>query len=199
MKEIIWNKRLTNAPLPNFFPVKNREIFDKKEIAETFNNCFVNIGPDLAVSIPESKTTFQNYNHYIGPCLSTINLTDVELENAFASRKTSKSSGYDYISNDVVKIVSIEIFVILKYIFNISLGKRVFSDKLKIDMITSIIKKRNNTLVTNYRPISVLPCFSKLLERIIYDQLYKFLVENNFLYQKQFRFQNAHSTEHTIL
>ena len=51
----------------------------------------------------------------------------------------------------------------------------------------------------NYRPISVLPYFSKLLERMMDNRLYKFLVENNILYQKQFGFQNAHSTEHAIL
>ena len=199
MKEIIGNKRVTNAPLPNFITVKNREIFDKKEIAETFNGYFANIGPNLAASIPESKTSFQNYIHYNGPCLSTINLTDLELENAFASLKTNKSSGYDDISADVVKRVSDEIFVILKHIFNISLAKGVFPDELKIARVTPIFKKGNNTLVANYRPISVLPCFSKLLERIMYNRLYKFLLENNILYQKQFGFQNAHSPEHAIL
>ena len=103
MKEIIGNKRFTNAPLPNFITVKNRQIFDKKEIAETFNSYFVNIDPNLAASIPESKTSFQNYIHCNGPYLSTINLTDLELENAFASLKTNKSLGYDDISADVVK------------------------------------------------------------------------------------------------
>ena len=87
---------------------------------------------------------------------------------------------------------------ILKHIFNVSLAKGVFPDKLKIARVRPIFKKGNNTLVTNYGPMSVLPCFSKLLERIIYNRLYKFLVENNILYQKQFGFQNAHSTEHAI-
>ena len=123
MKEIIGNKRVTNAPLPNFITVKNREIFDKKEIAETFNSYFVNIGPNLAASIPESKTSFQNYIYCNGPCLSTISLTDLELGNTFVSLKTNKISGYDDISADVVKRVSDEIFVILKHIFNISLAK----------------------------------------------------------------------------
>ena len=68
MKEIIGNKRATNAPLTNFITVKNREIFGKKEIAETYNNYFVNIDPNLAASIPESKTTFQNYIHKDDPC-----------------------------------------------------------------------------------------------------------------------------------
>ena len=95
--------------------------------------------------------------------------------------------------------MSDEIFVILKHIFNISLAKGVFPDKLKIVRVTPIFKKGSNTLVTNYRQISVLPCFSRLAERIMYNRLYKFLVENNILYQKQFGFQNAHSTEHAIL
>ena len=106
MKEIIGNKRVANAPLPNFITVKNKEMFDQKKISETFNNCFVNIGPNLAASIPENKTTFQNYIYVNGPCLSIINLTNLELENAFASLKANKSSRYDDISADVVQRVS---------------------------------------------------------------------------------------------
>ena len=96
--------------------------------------------------------------------------------------------------------MSDEIFVILKHIFNISLAKGVFPDKLKLKIarVTSIFKKRNNNLVTNYRTISVLPCFSKLLECIMYNHFYKFIMKK-ILYQKQFGFQNAHSTEHAIL
>ena len=41
MKEIIGNKRFTNAPLPNFITMKNREIFDRKETVEEFNNCLL--------------------------------------------------------------------------------------------------------------------------------------------------------------
>ena len=208
MKEIIGNKRVTSAPLSNFITGKNREIFDKKEIAETFNSYFVNIGPNLAASIPESKTSFQNYIHYNGPCLSTINLTDLELENAFASLKTTKVQGMmiylPMLSKEWSRTIwtrcwSDEIFIILKHIFNISLAKGVFPDKLKIARVTPIFKKGSNILVTHYRPISVLPCFSKLLEHTMYNRFYKFLLENNILYQKQFGFQNAHSTEHAIL
>ena len=63
MKGIIEKKRVTNAPLPNFIKVKNREILNKKEIAETFNSYFINIGPNLAASIPETKRTFKSYIH----------------------------------------------------------------------------------------------------------------------------------------
>ena len=136
---------------------------------ETFNNYFVNSSSNLAAPIPESKTSFQNYIYYDGPCLSTINLTNLELENEFVSLKTNKSSGYDDVSAYVVKRVSNNTFVILKHIFNISFRKAVFPDKLKIAQETPIFKKGNKTLVTNYRIILVLTCFSKLLEHIMYN------------------------------
>ena len=150
MKQLIGNKKVINAPLPNFITVKNKEILDEKEIVEAFNNYFVDIGPNLASFIPESKTTFQNYVHHDGSCPSTISLTDLALENTFAR-------------------VSDEIFFILKHILNISLAKGIFPGKLKIARVTTIFKKGNNTLVTNYRPISILPCFSKSLECIMYN------------------------------
>ena len=159
MEEIIGNERVINSPLAKFITVKNREIFDIRKIMETFNDYFANIGPNIAVSIPESKMTFQNYIHYDSPCLSSINLMDLEIENAFASLKTNKNLWYDNTSVDVVKKVFDEISVILKHIFNISLAKGIFPDKLKLARVTRIFKKGNNTLVTNYRPISVLQCF----------------------------------------
>ena len=129
--------------------------------------------------------------------LSTINLTSLGLANAFASLKRKKSSAYDDISANVVKRVSDEIFVTLKHIFNISLAKGVtlkhifnislakgvFPDKLKIARVTRIFKKGNNTLVTNFRPISVLPCFSKLLEPTII----RFFIKSNSGFKMHFQ------------
>ena len=51
----------------------------------------------------------------------------------------------------------------------------------------------------NYRKISVLPCFSKILERVMYNRLYKYLLDTNILYKKQFGFRERHSTDHAIL
>ena len=73
--------------------VKNREIFHKKEIAEMFNNYFVNIGLSLPASIPESKMTFQNYIHYEGPYLSIIDLTDLEWKMHLQASKQTKVQG----------------------------------------------------------------------------------------------------------
>ena len=64
--------------------------------------------------------------------------------------------------------------------------------------MTSIYKAGDNSDISNYRRISVLPCFSKILERLMYNRLYKYLKENNILYEKQFGFQSGYSNNDAI-
>ena len=65
--------------------------------------------------------------------------------------------------------------------------------------VTPIYKGEDSSDESNYKPISVLPYFSKILEHIMYNCLYKYLIENNNLYSKQFGFQNDHSTDHDVV
>ena len=70
---------------------------------------------------------------------------------------------------------------------------------MKIALVTSVFKSGDISLMTNYPPISELPCFSKMLERIMYNRLNKYLTENNLLYCKQCGFQKGHSPQHAVL
>ena len=65
--------------------------------------------------------------------------------------------------------------------------------------VTPINKGAGSSDVSNYRPIFVLPCFSKIIERILRDRLCKYLIKNNILYSKQLGFQNGHSTGHAVV
>jgi hypothetical protein len=75
----------------------------------------------------------------------------------------------------------------------------VFPENLKTAKVTPIYKTGDPSDVSNYRPISVLTCFSKILERAMYNRLYSFLTINNILYDKQFGFKSGHSTNHAII
>ena len=77
--------------------------------------------------------------------------------------------------------------------------KGVFPDKLKLARITLMYKDEYSSNVSNYRPVSVLICFPKILERKMYNRLYKYLIENNILYSQQFGLQNCHSNDHAII
>ena len=87
----------------------------------------------------------------------------------------------------------------LRYIFKLCIEKGIFTDQIKIAKVTPLFKKGDNALMDNYRPISVIPYFLKILERIIYNRLYSFFSENNTLHKRQFGFQEQHSTDHAIV
>ena len=70
---------------------------------------------------------------------------------------------------------------------------------MKVAKVTPIFKKGEKSSISNYRPISVLPCFSKILERIMYNRLYNYFTANSILFNKQFGFRAGHSTEHALL
>ena len=70
---------------------------------------------------------------------------------------------------------------------------------MKIAKVTPVFKGGDSADLSNYRPISVLPCFSKILERLMYNRLYKHLSNSKILYPKQFGFQKGHSTDHALL
>ena len=76
----------------------------------------------------------------------------------------------------------------LKYLFEMSLENGIFSDKLKISRLIPLFKAGDPVNISNYRPISVLPCFSKMLEKIMYSRLYKYLTIEKILYHKQLGF-----------
>ena len=85
------------------------------------------------------------------------------------------------------------------YICNISLKYGCFPDRMKIAKVKPLFKSDEREIVSNYRPISILPVFSKLLERIMYNRIYSHVQANQLLYNKQFGFQKECSTEYTIL
>ena len=76
----------------------------------------------------------------------------------------------------------------------------IFPDAFKKSKITPIFKKGESSLLINYRPISLLPCtISKIFERIIHNQMYDHLNDNNLLAKQQYGFRRLHSTEYATV
>ena len=115
------------------------------------------------------------------------------------SLKINKSDGYDETSFNVIKNCFGELCDPLKYMFNLSFEKGIFPDRLKIAKVTPVFKGDDSAHLSNYRPISVLPCFFKILDRLRYNRLYKHLSNSKILYPKQFGFQKGHPTDHALL
>ena len=122
-----------------------------------------------------------------------------ELKDAFFSLQTNTSPGHDEISFDVIKSCFGSLSKPLLHIFRLSLEEGIFPDDLKTAKVTPIFMAGDENDFGNYGPISVLSCFSKILEKIMYKRLFNHLSEHNLVYQKQLGFQQGRSTEHTIM
>ena len=73
-----------------------------------------------------------------------------------------------------------------------------FPDEHKIARVIPLFKSGNRNLMSNYRPISILPTLSKIFEKLIHVRIYQFLDENQVLYNYQFGFRKAHSIVHAV-
>jgi len=93
----------------------------------------------------------------------------------------------EFISNSLVKI------------FNLSFETGIFPNLCKLAKVVPIFKKEDPLLCKNYRPISLLPIFSKIFEKLIYSRMYEYLDKNHLLYDKQFGFRSKHSTSHALI
>ena len=104
------------------------------------------------------------------------------------SLDSSKSHGYDNISMKVIKICSQSVTIPLKVIFEESLKKGIFPEIWKKANVVPIHKKEDKTLIINYRPISLLPIFGKIFERVIYNSLFNHFLSNKLFTSSQSRF-----------
>ena len=184
---------------PSYFLDGSTKISDPKLIAKKFNSFFAEIGPTLASKI-QSPSSFSDFLE--NPHPNTIFLNPVEekeILDIVKKFKNGKSAGHDDISPTIVKSVIPFISKPLAFIFNLSFSTGIFPLSLKIAKVIPVFKKDDPHVFSNYRPISLLPCFSKILERLIYNRLDNFLNRFHILHDNQYGFRKHHSTDLALL
>ena len=110
-----------------------------------------------------------------------------------------RSSGFDNISTIILFSTIDEIATHLAHIINQSFNTGIVPGNLKTAKVIPIFKSGDNTVLNNYRPISILPAISKVLEKLVCNRLVGFLEENDILYKHQYGFRSKHSTTHPVL
>ena len=170
---------------------------DAKEIVELLNTFYTSIGPNLASKfnttetemIPPNKTTK----------LSFRTVREKEVEEVIKSMKPKKSSGHDELSNDLIKQLSGVLITPLTYIINEAITHGTFPKEWKKAKIVPLYKKKGDPEdCTNYRPISLLPTLSKVIEKIIEKQIRTYMDTNNYWSKTQFGFRAGHETGHAV-
>ena len=130
--------------------------------------------------------------------VNVFNFTPVLLSSILCylkSIKVCKSSGFDTIPAKLLRDAASEISVSLTGLINLSLFLGTISDEWKVAKVIPIYKSGKHDNPENYRPISILPVLSKMLEREVHSQLYRHVDTNNLLSPFQCGFRKNYSCE----
>ena len=199
IREVINAKN--DDPIPEFFVLDGQNLTDPKSIANKFNEYFINIGPALAEQI--QRPTGLHFRKYLTTNINTgfqfHNVNEQYVSKIIDDLKAKTSCGIDNISNKFLKDIKSLILSPLTLIINQCLNTGIFPDYLKIAKVLPVHKKGDNTIFSNYRPISILPSVSKVFERVIHNQLYDYFNDHQLFYENQYGFRMKHSTDMAAL
>ena len=129
--------------------------------------------------------------------LTDINVTEDDAKDVLKNLKTGKACGSDNISHQMLKGTpnSISIYRSLSKIFNQSIETCRYSSQWKLARVVPFLKKDDKYNPSNYRPISLLICVGKVMERVVlYKYIYNHIIDNSLLYPYQSGFLQGHST-----
>ena len=156
--------------------------------------CFVSCAPKSSlpsVDIIMEKHKFTDF--------ALRRVTESEICRLVDKMQPKSSCGINGVSNAMLKRLIHVIKVPLCTIFNVSLTTGVFPELLKIAKVVPLHKGGEKCLCDNYRPISLLPVISKVLEKIVYVRLVSHLDENDVFYSRQYGFRKKHSTMDAVV
>ena len=180
--------------------IDNKKITERRVIANEFNKYFNSIAAKLNESITSlSDSNFSSFEEFLMPSNeSSIFLDDcsvTELLDIIKQFDNNKSSDIP------IRVIKKSAHIICPYLcvyFNLFMATGHFPDVLKVGKVTPIFKKGNLEEIGNYRPVSTLPIFGKIFEKVIYSRIYNFALSQNIIDKNQFGFRKCHSTSHAV-
>ena len=126
-------------------------------------------------------------------------VSSMHIINEMKKLRIGKAAGSDNMPTTVFKDVGDIVAKPLPMIFNSSLGNGIFPDIWKLARVTIIFKSGVKRDLNNYRSMLVISIFSKVLERMLYDQILNFILESNIITKNQSAFRKLHSTTASLI
>ena len=164
------SRRKQSKKQPTAFKNADSSTIEKAAVPSAFNSYFTTLPTVKTPSFPKlGKSSPAERSIFLTPC------TSIEICDFISSLSSSNTADALGLTNHVLKSVSSYVVEPLTHIFNLSISKGVYPDLFKIAKVIPLFKKGDPSLVSNYRPISILPIFSKLLEKVVHKRLFSFL------------------------
>ena len=181
------------------WPTKNKSTYigningecDDQTKANILNHHFSTFGAKLGSAFEGGS--IPTFGPVRPPTFNLTSITPDTISNILGDLCLSKSCGLDGLTARLLKDAGETIVQPLTHIFNQSITKKHFPTEWKTACVSALFKDRDRSDPTNYRPISLLSIVSKMLEKIIHEELYAFLRYQNFFDEHQSGFRKGHS------
>lgn len=183
-----------HATLPNPMSLNSEVVSTPQEKAEVFNKYFHSVLSKSSSDLPVLDSYCSHPD-----TLNSINIEVSEVYNAMASLDPTKAMGIDNISPKILKYCALALCEPITHLFKLSLDQSHLPAEWKLHMITPIYKSGDKSLISNYRPISLLCIISKVLEKIVYNHIIDYLSSNVIINPSQFGFRKGKSTIQQLL
>jgi hypothetical protein len=203
----LW-KTIKNITHYKSTKIKNTELLNNNTSptisVNNVNNFFGEIGKTLAENINNSiySDDMSNSNYLPLWTTSSLVLLDTDPQEVGAiimSLRTESAPGWDNIPTKFLKLLKNQVAPVISHLANLCFSTGMFPGPLKQSIVTPVYKSGERDDVNNYRPISVLPAISKIIEKLINNRLIAYLNKFNIISDFQFGFRRSRSTEDAIL
>ena len=175
--------------------------YQGSQIANSLASYFANVGQQFAEKIPKPTKSIKTYLEALQRNKQTLFFDPCTVQEVCLLVKdlpSKRSSGVDNVSNILLKELIPYICEPLCAVINLSLNSGVFPDLMKLAEVVPLYKGKARDLETNYRPISLLTTVSKVMEKVVYNRVYNFLIKTGQICDTQYGFRSNHSCEHAV-
>ena len=180
-----------------------RLVSKPQEVADAQNQYFVEKINTLRQGLPPPATDpLETLKSLMQGRNCSFSLTCVhpsEVEQVISSLSNSSSFGMDMIDTCTVKLLKDDIVPALTHIINLSITSKTFPSSWKKAKIIPLHKKDDVLNPKNYRPVAILPVLSKVLERVIFNQVVSYLSENSLIHPNHHAYRAHHNTTTALL
>jgi hypothetical protein len=182
----------------------NKIINNLEEVVEIFNKYYVNVASNIGIDLDlenlrehTSVNAIRENCTLSRPSFEFIHVTSTEVGKIINSIKTNKAIGFDNISAKFVKLAAPEITPVIAKLINKSMDQGIFPESLKKAEVVPVYKKADKLEKGNYRPVSILPAFSKIYEKVIAIQITKYF--ENIFSPRLSAFRPAYSCQDVLI
>ena len=201
LNSIIKNKS-GQVNYPQYFIDKDTNNYNMDEVVNSFNNFFVNVGPKLADNISDPVTSEEYTDNIIerNPCSMFLTaVEESEIIDIVDNCSNKMSTDCNDLDMKLVKKIIGGISKPLTHICNLSFQTGKFPNSMKTAKVIPLFKAGDRHNFTNYRPVSLLPQFSKILEKLFNSRLDTFIDKHCLLSDSQYGFRANRSTAMALM